>query len=44
MILAFLEDEFPDMPEKERFRLLSKVLDTMYSYDPGVGVNRPPGC
>jgi hypothetical protein len=44
IILAFLEDEFPDMPEKERFRLLSRVLDTMYSYDPGIGVNRPPGC
>jgi hypothetical protein len=43
MILAFLEDEFPDMKREDRLALLSKILDTMYSYDPGIGVNRPPG-
>ncbi len=41
ILLAFLEYEFPDMPEGERFKLLSKIVDTMYSYDPGIGVNRP---
>jgi hypothetical protein len=42
-ILAFLEDEFPDMPRDERLRLLSQIHDTLYSYDPGIGVNRPDG-
>jgi hypothetical protein len=43
MILAFLEHEFPDLGPAERLGLLSKMLDAMYSYDPGVGVNRPGG-
>jgi hypothetical protein len=41
MILAFLEDEFPDRTPKEHLDLLNKILDTLYSYDPGIGVNRP---
>ncbi|MCI0703452.1 MAG: hypothetical protein L0241_20425 [Planctomycetia bacterium] len=41
MIRAFLEHEFPDRTEEERLDLLNKILDTMYSYDPGIGVNRP---
>lgn len=40
-LLAFLEYELPDVTSKERLDLLNKILDTMYSYDPGVGVNRP---
>jgi hypothetical protein len=41
MILAFLEQEFSDMTGEEYLDLLSKILDTMYSYDPGIGINRP---
>ena len=41
IILAFLKDEFPDKTEAEHYALLSKIMDTMYSYDPGIGVNRP---
>ena len=41
MILAFLENEFPNMTSEEHYRLLSKIMDTMYSYDPGLGINRP---
>ncbi|QJW97665.1 hypothetical protein [Frigoriglobus tundricola] len=41
MILAFLEHEFPDMTRNERLGLLSKILGTLYSYDPGIGINRP---
>jgi hypothetical protein len=41
MLLAFLEHEFPDKKEKERYDLLNEILNTMYSYDPGIGVNRP---
>jgi hypothetical protein len=41
IILAFLEHEFPDMTRDERLSLLSKIRDTMFSYDPGIGVNRP---
>jgi hypothetical protein len=42
ILIAFLQHEFPDMTGDERLDLLSKVLDTMYSYDPGLGMNRPP--
>jgi hypothetical protein len=41
MILAFLEHEFPDRTKDEHLDLLSKILDTMYRYDPGIGINRP---
>src|SRR5262245_5476157 len=41
MILAFLEHEFPDRTGEEHYDLLSKILDTMYAYDPGIGINRP---
>ena len=43
MILAFIGHEFPDMTEKEHLDLLNEILNTMYSYDPGIGVNRPSG-
>jgi hypothetical protein len=43
LILAFLRYEFPDTPEQERLDLLNKILDTLYSYDPGIGINRPGG-
>ena len=41
MILAFLEQEFPDMTREKHLDLLDKIVDTMYSYDPGIGINRP---
>ncbi len=41
ILLAFLEQEFPGMTIDERLDLLSKILDTMYAYDPGIGINRP---
>jgi hypothetical protein len=45
LLSAFLEHEFPDMAERERIRLLNDVLNTVFDYDPGVGVNRPSdGC
>jgi hypothetical protein len=28
------------MTGEERLDLLNKMLDTMYSYDPGIGINR----
>ncbi|HYT89617.1 MAG TPA: hypothetical protein VEL76_13000 [Gemmataceae bacterium] len=40
-ILAFIEQEFPDMTSEEHLDLLHKILDTMYAYDPGIGINRP---
>lgn len=43
-MLAFLKDEFPDLAEKARFSLLNEILNTMYEYDPGIGVNRPGGA
>jgi hypothetical protein len=41
MLLAFLEHEFPDMAGEELLDLLDKILSTMYSYDPGLGINLP---
>ncbi len=41
MIRAFLEQEFSEMTREEHLDLLSKILDTMYMYDPGFGINRP---
>jgi hypothetical protein len=41
LVLAFIEDEFPEITGEQRLDLLSEILDTMYSYDPGIGVNRP---
>lgn len=41
MILAFLQDELPDMTERERLDLLNDILNTVYEYDPGIGINRP---
>lgn len=41
MLLAFLEDEFPDQPQAAHYSLLSKIMDAVYSYDPGLGINRP---
>jgi hypothetical protein len=40
-LLAFLEYEFPEMSERDRFYLLNQILNAVFSYDPGVGVNRP---
>lgn len=42
-VLAFLEHEFPDVAAKARLDLLNAILDAMYSYDPGIGINHP-GC
>jgi hypothetical protein len=42
-ILAFLEYEFPDLTERARVDLLNEILNTLYEYDPGIGVNRPSG-
>ena len=41
MILAFIEHEFLDLPTPSQTELLNDILDTVYEYDPGLGVNRP---
>jgi hypothetical protein len=41
IILAFLEQEFPATTGEEHLDRLRKILDTMYSFDPGLGINRP---
>ncbi|MBY0457574.1 MAG: hypothetical protein K2V38_09575, partial [Gemmataceae bacterium] len=40
---AFLADEFPDLDDRARSDLLNEVLNTLYDYDPGIGINRPDG-
>jgi hypothetical protein len=42
-ILAFLRHEFPGQTPMEHARLLGDILDVMYSFDPGIGCNRPNG-
>lgn len=41
LLLAFLEHEFPDKTGEEREDLLDNIRQTMFAYDPGLGVNRP---
>ena len=41
LLLAFVEQEFSDMTKDEQYDLLNNILDTMYEYDPGLGINRP---
>lgn len=41
LILAFLRHEFPSQTPVEHAKLLGDILDTMYSFDPGIGRNRP---
>lgn len=41
LLLAFIGHEFPDMTAKQQLDLLNEIINTMYSYDPGIGVNRP---
>jgi hypothetical protein len=41
MLLAFFEDEFPAMTKTERYAMFNKVVDIIYTYDPGYGVNGP---
>jgi hypothetical protein len=41
-LLAFLTDEFPEMAAKPRFDLANEIMGTMFAYDPGLGINRPP--
>ena len=44
LLLAFLEDEFPDRTREERRGLVHTIVEATYGYDPGFGVNRPgPG-
>jgi hypothetical protein len=43
LLLAFLEQEFPDLTKDERLDVLNQILDTLYNYDPGIGINRPCG-
>jgi len=39
----YLEDEFPDLSSEERRALRNTIVNTLYSFDPGVGINRPSG-
>ena len=40
-VLEFLKDEFPEMELDDRTDLLNKILDLVFEYDPGIGINRP---
>jgi hypothetical protein len=44
LLRAFLEHEFPERSERDRVALVNDVLNTVFSYDPGIGVNRPSGA
>ena len=40
-VLAFLEQEFPNLPPDEKTRLVNDVLEATCGFDPGLGVNHP---
>lgn len=37
----FIRNQFPEMDKKEQRSLYNEILNTLYFYDPGIGVNRP---
>jgi len=41
ILREFFADEFHDMSDEERSALLVRVVNTLYGFDPGIGVNRP---
>jgi len=41
LMLAFVAQDFAAMTCDEHMDLVSKILDTLYGYDPGIGINRP---
>ena len=40
-LYAFLADERPELGDAGRWRLVNEVLNELYSFDPGLGLNRP---
>jgi hypothetical protein len=40
-VLAFLKHEFPGRTEEEHREVINEILNTLYTYDPGIGINRP---
>ena len=41
ILIAYIKHKFPNNSEKEREDLLNRILQMMYQYDPGIGINRP---
>jgi len=41
LLRAFFKDEFTDLDDQARAMLLVRVTNTLYNFDPGVGINRP---
>ncbi len=37
----FLREEFPEHTDRELNAIIGDVMTTLFSYDPGIGVNRP---
>ena len=44
IVVAFVKEELlPKADEKEQRKLIDQILSTLFGYDPGFGINRPPG-
>ena len=41
LMRAFIEKEFAEMTREQQSDLLNNILDIMFEYDPGIGINRP---
>lgn len=41
ILRPFIEQEFPHMTSDEQFELLNQILNTLFVYDPGIGINQP---
>lgn len=41
LLSRWLRDERPELDDRERDKLASNIMSVMFSFDPGIGVNRP---
>lgn len=41
ILATFIEEEFPTKTREQRAELVNEVLDTLYGFDPGEGINKP---
>lgn len=41
IVTEFVNDTFPDMTRDDRARLVNDILNTVFGFDPGIGINRP---
>jgi hypothetical protein len=43
LLFDFFSDEWPDMSSDQKYQIIGSIRTSVFSYDPGVGVNQPDG-